>query len=120
MNMYAVYKTLDLTSHNYANRTLRLYLSVISESYAQIISTIYCSKFKPLYLIAIQYVVQFSDSKVFSHYILRFKMFSMFKFVQMTTTSHCPYWKVRVSRAKDFAPQFSPKYFTPKKSFQLD
>jgi hypothetical protein len=26
-----------------------------------------------------------------------------------------PYWKVCVSRAKDFAPQFSPKCFTPKK-----
>ena len=37
---------------------------------------------------AVHYVVQFSDSKVFSHYILRFKMFSRFKFVQMTTTSH--------------------------------
>jgi hypothetical protein len=37
--------------------------------------------------ITIQYVVQFSDSKVFSHYISRFKMFSRFKFVQMTTTS---------------------------------
>jgi hypothetical protein len=36
----------------------------------------------------VQYVVQFSDSKVFSHYILRFKVFSRFKFVQMTTTSH--------------------------------
>ena len=36
----------------------------------------------------VQYVVQFSDSKVFSHYILRFKMFRRFKFVQMTTTSH--------------------------------
>ena len=31
-----------------------------------------------------------------------------------------PYWKVRVSRAKDFAPQFSPKYCTPKKFFQRD
>ena len=39
-------------------------------------------------VLTIQYVVQLSDSKVFSHYILRFKMFSRFKFVQMTTTSH--------------------------------
>ena len=38
--------------------------------------------------LCVQYVVQFSDSKVFSHYILRLKMFSRFKFVEMTTTAH--------------------------------
>jgi hypothetical protein len=43
---------------------------------------------KTAYNFSVQYVVQLSDSKVFSHYILRFKMFSRFKFVQMTTTSH--------------------------------
>jgi hypothetical protein len=47
----------------------------------------------------IQHVVQFSDSKVFSHYILRFKMF---KFVQTTTTSHC-YITLRDTSLKFFS-----------------
>jgi hypothetical protein len=44
----------------------------------------------------IQYVVQLS------HYILRFKMFSRFKFVQMTTTSHC-YITLRDTSLKFFS-----------------
>jgi hypothetical protein len=48
---------------------------------------------KPLYF---PYVVQLS------HYILRFKMFSRFKFVQMTTTSHC-YITLRDTSLKFFS-----------------
>jgi hypothetical protein len=47
-------------------------------------------------------VVQFSDSKVFLHYILRFKMFSMIKSVQMTTTSYC-YITLRDTSLKFFS-----------------